>query len=165
MHLFVIFLILILNNCEDKTKPDNTLPTINLISPSDGSTVFEIMPIKVEVNDNVGIDRVEFYIGAQLVGTIRNEPYIYYWNTTSLENGSIRTIQCRAYDTSENEAITPSIVVTVNNEGRAPASVSLFYQNVTDKHKYKVDLNWTQSMDLDFKQYIVQKADIVGLAP
>lgn len=160
--LFLLILLpILLYTCEDKTEPDNISPTINLISPSDGSTVFEIMPIKVDVTDNVGIDRVEFYVGAQLEGTIQNEPYIYYWNTTSIENGSIRTIQCRAYDTSDNEAITPSIIVTVNNEGREPASVSLFYQNDTDQHKYKVDLTWTKSIDLDFNQYLVQKADSI----
>lgn len=160
-YLFLLFLplLILLYTCEDRTEPDNISPTINLISPSDGSTVFEIMPIKVDVTDNVGIDRVEFYIGAQLMGTIQNEPYIYYWNTTSIENGTIRTIQCRAYDTSNNEAITPSITVIVNNEGKNPVPVSLFYQINSDEHKYKVELNWTKSVDLDFNQYLVQKAD------
>lgn len=156
----LLILLILSISCENPEEPDTISPSINLISPSDGSTVFEITPIKVNVSDNEGIDRVEFFIGAQLVGTILNEPFTYYWNTTAIENGSIRTIQCRAYDTSDNEAISPSITVTINNEGRDPTPVSLLSQ--TDLYKYTVDLAWSKSIDLDFKQYLIQKADTIN---
>ncbi|MBL7109515.1 MAG: hypothetical protein ISS11_04655, partial [Candidatus Marinimicrobia bacterium] len=161
VFLTSLLILLILGiNCENPEEPDTISPSIDLISPSDGSTVFEITPIKVNVSDNEGIDRVAFYIGAQLTGTISNEPYTYYWNTTAIEDGSIRTIQCRAYDTSDNEAISPSITVNINNEGRDPAPVSLPYQ--TDTYKYKVELTWTKSTDIDFNQYLIQKADSIS---
>jgi|SaaInlLV_10m_DNA_2_1039722.scaffolds.fasta_scaffold03963_3 hypothetical protein len=155
----ILILIILCLNCENSEKPDTIRPIINLSSPSDGSTVYEITPIKANVSDNEGIDRVEFYIGAQLVDTISDEPFTHYWNTTTINNGSIRTIQCRAYDTSDNEAISPSINVTINNEGRNPIPVSLSYQTYRDK--YNVDLTWTASTDIDFNKYLIQRADSV----
>jgi len=142
--------------CEET---DTEPPQIELIGPVDGSTVYEIVPITVQASDNKGIERIDFYVGANLIGTDSEEPYIYDWNTTSLEDGSFRSIQCRAYDTSENGAISPSVTVTINNEGRTPMS-SLFHEQDNSK-KYSITLLWQKSIESDFKSYIVHKAESI----
>jgi len=164
MRFFTLFLFLILltiiclmSSCEVN---DTTPPTINLIEPVDGSIVYEIVPIRVDATDNETIDRVEFYVGANLLGDVKSPPYTFFWNTTAIEDGAFRTLQCRAFDDSENEAISPSITVTVNNDGRSPDPVQLLIQSVVNK--YSVEIVWETSKDLDFEQYIIQKADSIS---
>ena len=148
----------LITNCDGN---DTTPPTINLIEPTDGSVVYEIAPIKVQASDNDAVNRVEYYVGAELLGDVKIPPYTYFWNTTTIEDGSVRTLQCRAYDDNENEAISPSITVTVNNEGRSPNPVQLLIQSAINK--YSVEMVWNKSDDIDFDKYIVQKADSIHL--
>ena len=156
LFLIISTIVYLMSSCE---VSDTTPPTINLIEPTDGSIVYEIVPIRVNATDNETIDRVEFYVGADLLGDVKSPPYTFFWNTTAIEDGAIRTLQCRAFDDSENEAISPSITVTVNNEGRSPDPVQLLIQSVVNK--YSVEIVWERSKDLDFDKYIIQKADSI----
>ena len=47
----ILILIILCLNCENSEKPDTIRPIINLSSPSDGSTVYEITPIKANVSE------------------------------------------------------------------------------------------------------------------
>lgn len=63
--------------------------------------------------DNVGVQRVEFYIDGKLKATITALPYNYSWQSKSAKNGS-HTILVIAYDNAGNSAQT-SITITVHN--------------------------------------------------
>jgi membrane carboxypeptidase/penicillin-binding protein PbpC len=60
---------------------DNIAPSVVLTAGEPGQVFTipesEIIPLSAEVNDNIRIDRVEFYHNGQFVGTDRESPYGY----------------------------------------------------------------------------------------
>jgi len=76
---------------------DTILREILDISLVDGSTVYGEVSIEVNVVDNVGIDRVEFYIDNKLVYVDNKEPYLYIWDSSLYELG-IHLIKVVVYD-------------------------------------------------------------------
>jgi len=76
---------------------DTELPEILDISLVGGSTVYGEVSIGVNVVDNVGIDRVEFYIDNKLVNVDNKEPYLYIWDSSLYELG-VHLIKVVVYD-------------------------------------------------------------------
>ncbi|MFX0062256.1 MAG: Ig-like domain-containing protein [Candidatus Hermodarchaeota archaeon] len=95
--------------------PDTTPPTVSITNPADGATVGGTISVTASASDNVGVDKVEFYIDGSLQATDTSPPYSYSWDTTSYSDGS-HTIMAKAYDTSGNTN-TDTITVTVDNTG------------------------------------------------
>ena len=112
------------NNVEE---PDNTPPTIVLTEPAANQTVSGNVSIVVIPNDNVGINRVEFYHGNSLAGTAYTSPYEFVWNTTMEIDDTEHIWYVKAFDTSENEAQTQSIAVYVNNDDNTHPSGFILY--------------------------------------
>ncbi len=115
MAKYIAFLLLVIMiNC---TGADSEPPTVNIIRPSTGEIVSGTVNIEVSATDNESVVRVIIYIDNNAVDTIVNLPYIYQWITTGLADSSIHTIQARAYDPSDNEGISATISVVVDNSG------------------------------------------------
>jgi thermitase len=103
------------NKAETKSiNTDNTPPSLQILQPSDGSTVSKVTEIKVNASDTSGVSRVEFYIDDKLAATVSAEPYTYRWNTRSVRDG-LHTIKVIGYDTYGNNAEI-SINVYVRNK-------------------------------------------------
>jgi hypothetical protein len=94
------------------TTIDNTPPVVNIINPPDGQIVSGTVNIFAEATDNVQVERVEFFIDGLLESTASNSPFDYSWNTALADTG-IHNIFARAYDLSNNSAVSPAITVTV----------------------------------------------------
>ena len=60
---------------------DNVPPTISISNPVSGQTVSGTINFTVNVDDNVGIAQVEFFIDGYSLG-VTEEPYSYLWDTT-----------------------------------------------------------------------------------
>ena len=86
---------------------DNILPTATILYPPAGTrfTDGEEVYIVVDAQDNVGIERVEFYIDGQLLQTDTSGPYEYRWNTTGKGDGRSHTIYIKAYDFVGNTGV------------------------------------------------------------
>jgi len=108
-------LILVYWGCEEEqeVETDITPPNISVEFESytyiiDGvetlSYVTEIVPITVFVDDDGGINKVEFYIDGVLVITDTESPYKYQWNTLQYEDGSEHILRVVVYDNAGNEA-------------------------------------------------------------
>jgi len=112
---WVIFLCLlvfiILVSCSDDDQHTTTLKA-SITGPGHGATVTGIVPITINVSDNAGLTKVEFYIDNILKCT-GIPPCKYNWDTTAVVDGS-HTIKARAYDEKENSA-EHSITVNVDN--------------------------------------------------
>ncbi|MBT5996716.1 MAG: Ig-like domain-containing protein, partial [Candidatus Marinimicrobia bacterium] len=63
----LIFSLLFVFSCEDKVEKDTTPPELTIVSPSSGSTVGEIVQIKVQTTDESGILKVNFFIQNSMV--------------------------------------------------------------------------------------------------
>ena len=92
---------------------DNTPPTIQMLQPNNGKTfqmADEYVTIQPNVNDNVSMSKVEFYVDGQLIATSTISPYNERWLITS---PGPHTIQVKAYDTAGNVAAGPTVTITV----------------------------------------------------
>lgn len=101
------------DNCAD--PPDTTPPTVNVSSPSEGSTVNGQVSISATASDaDSGIQKVEFLVDGAVVGQDTTSPYTYSWDTTAVADGS-HVITARATDGSSNTATSASVNVMVQN--------------------------------------------------
>jgi len=147
----LLFIGLVFWSCEDEQEPeDSTPPTVNITSPQNGTTVYEIATITCMSSDNEGVEKVELWVnGVSTELTDNSEPYSFDWNTTTLEDGNY-TIIIRSYDTSGNTTDSEPITLTVDNSLSNPTSVELYPIN------YENDsfvITWSQNIDADFQSY------------
>ncbi|MCP4581827.1 MAG: hypothetical protein GY839_09415 [candidate division Zixibacteria bacterium] len=114
--LIFVFLLLIISACEkdDPTEPVNDDP-ITITSPTNNSSVTDIVTINTSIGSDYTMLRVDFYIDSDSVYTDSNAPFTYQWDTSIYEDNSTHRIQAVAWD--EEEAYPSNVVnVTVTRE-------------------------------------------------
>jgi thermitase len=94
---------------------DTTPPTVSLTAPAAGATVSGSVTLNASATDNVGVTKVEFYVGSTLLATSTAAPYTTSWNTLAIPNGSY-TLTAKAYDAAQNVGTSTAVTVTVNNQ-------------------------------------------------
>jgi hypothetical protein len=94
---------------------DNIAPSVSLTSPADGVayTDGQTVIINADASDNVGVIRVDFYDGNNLLGRVASSPFSYNWAITSANNGS-HTLVAKAFDAAGNSADSGPVSVTVD---------------------------------------------------
>ena len=100
-YLFIVLLVGVWS-CEDAQENDTTPPTISISSPLSGQTVYEIVDIIVQAQDNKSVDRVEFYVNDSLEFVDNQSTFSFQWNTTIYPDDSEHIIKAIAYDNSDN---------------------------------------------------------------
>jgi len=145
-RLWVILTLLIIFSCED--DKDTTPPELTIVSPTSGSTIGEIVQIKVQTTDKSGILKVDFYIQNSMVLSDTTLPYEYEWNTTTNQDGEYK-IKVVSFDTEENYKEI-EVSVTVDNESKKPSPLDI---TSVEYDLEKMTVKWNQSQDSDFKQY------------
>jgi len=93
---------------------DVTPPVISYSSPLQGSSVSGMLTASCNVSDDVGVDKVEFYVDGVMMAAGNATPYHYQWDTTRVSNGSY-TLTANAYDAAGNIGQSSTVSVTVNN--------------------------------------------------
>jgi Domain of unknown function (DUF4082)/Bacterial Ig-like domain/Bacterial Ig domain len=95
------------------TVPDTAAPTVSLVAPADGSTVFGNVAISARASDNRAFT-VQFQLdGADLGAPQTTAPFDVKWDSRTVPNGT-HSITAIATDTSGNAA-TASASVSVDN--------------------------------------------------
>ena len=96
---------------------DNVPPTISISNPVSGQTVSGTINFTVNVDDNVGIAQVEFFIDGYSIGVVTEEPYSYLWDTTSNigAHGDEHALSAIVIDTAGNTSFSQPILVIVAN--------------------------------------------------
>jgi len=69
----------------------------------------------VKAGDDVGVTKVELYKDGTLLGTDTSSPYTFTWDTTLETDGSVHTLQAKAYDAAGNIGSSSTATVTVDN--------------------------------------------------
>lgn len=91
---------------------DTVAPTVNILSPENGSTVSGTISINVQATDNIGVSKVVLSVDGNVIGSISSTPYTFTWNASSVSDG-LHTLTATASDTSGNTGAY-SIVITKN---------------------------------------------------
>jgi chitinase len=101
---------------------ETTAPTVSIGAPAANSTVSGTVLVNISATDNVGVDKVEYYINGLLKATDTSAPYVYSWDTTAFASG-MYTLMAKAYDSAGNIGQSSSISVTVvNKDSISPAA-------------------------------------------
>lgn len=146
-YIWAIIIFILLFGCAQDTQA----PEVEITYPVNGSVVNGTENITAEATDNEGIERVEFYIDDSLVSTSTALPYTYTWLTTPLQDSTIHALYATAYDAAENEGMSPTISVIVDNGNVCGGFYSFdnfnFYPSSTPDNPPYVELdgngNWT----------------------
>ena len=96
----------------DSDVVDDTAPTVQLTSPTDGSQVSGFVQLLADANDDTAVNHVDFEVNGMVVGTAMIAPYQVAWDTTALAPGAY-DLAARAFDGAGNEAVDEGIRVTV----------------------------------------------------
>jgi len=91
-------------------------PTVSITSPKDGAVIRGVASIKAEASDDVGVERVEYYVEDTLLDTLTESPYEYSWDSTTGDDGQ-QGIKVIAVD-SIGQKTWATVMVTVDNENR-----------------------------------------------
>ncbi|HYH99051.1 Ig-like domain-containing protein [Hyalangium sp.] len=102
---------------------DNTAPATALSAPAQNALVRGTVQVSATASDNQAVSRVEFYVGAMLIGTDTTAPYAVGWDSTTGANGSV-TLTTRAYDLAGNVTISAGLAVSVDNASPTVAITS-----------------------------------------
>lgn len=101
-----------LDRCDQAS--DAASPTVRVTSPSNGATVSGVVPLAATADDDVRVEKVDFWIDGVLRRIDRASPYTYSWDSRTAPAGTHR-IEARAYDIDGNR--TWSTMVTVTSTG------------------------------------------------
>jgi hypothetical protein len=161
-HLILFSLFLIFVSCErgwirnlissEDEIADTIGPTVLISSHTSGQTVFDIITLTVNTEDDGGISKVEFFIDDSLVLTDTESPYQYDWNTTQYESNSEHIIKVISYDNSDNSTESQSILLKVDNTSSLPNGGNITSVTYT---LTEMTVEWEESTDGDFNDYKV----------
>jgi len=95
------------------------IPSCLITAPQNGEVISGTYTISAQAEDDVGVEKVLFYIDDVCVSTDTLAPYSYNWDTTSSSEG-YHTIFAVAFDSASNYGESPSVKAKVNNINDVP---------------------------------------------
>jgi hypothetical protein len=81
---------------------DRDPPTVSLLYPIPETTISGIVNVWVDANDNVRVNKVEFYVDGLPFETDHSAPWGFVWDTRPLADGNEHSLYIKAYDTAGN---------------------------------------------------------------
>ena len=108
-------------NKSQTIKIDATAPNVSITAPASGSSF--ALGTKVNITANAsdvgtgsgaasGLASVAFYRGTTLLGTDKNSPYAFTWNTSGLARGTY-SLTAVATDNAGNTKTSVAVTVTI----------------------------------------------------
>lgn len=135
----VLSLVVWLPGC-DSMGGDDTPPKVTIKSPLANARIGGTVTLEATASDDSGVEKVEFYVNDQRIGTSIAAPWTHRWNTLNFAEGN-HLLQARAYDAAGNEGESAVVRVEVGRpleftfinrvftdiaievEGKAPRSI------------------------------------------
>ena len=99
----------------DSFTPDAALPSVEITSPTSGAAVSGLTTIQTDVDDDVCVEHVDFYVDGVVQGTDLSWPFEFSWDTTGLSEGTEYVLRATAYDLAGNSRSSAEVVVTAVN--------------------------------------------------
>ncbi|MBI1882738.1 MAG: DNRLRE domain-containing protein [Chlamydiae bacterium] len=98
----------------DNLPPDSEPPVITITNPVSNAMLSGAVDLTVNATDNVGIQKVSYFLEGQELASTWLSPFSYSWNTVGTPNGS-DTLLAKAYDYANNETVSAPISLTIAN--------------------------------------------------
>ncbi|HET6854572.1 MAG TPA: S8 family serine peptidase [Pyrinomonadaceae bacterium] len=117
---------------------DTIPPAVGFVYPTNGMSVFGVVPIQISATDNTGVSAVNLILDGTSIGTTTISPYAFQWDSTSVANGP-HTFSVQATDIAGNTSAV-SITVSVNNVSPDTTPPSVAISSPTNGSKVSVNL-------------------------
>jgi hypothetical protein len=76
-------------------------PNVSIVAPTSGASVSGTTNITASASDNVGVQRVEFFVDGVRFHTDNSSPFLFQWNTEQVTEG-LHQLNVRAWDSCGN---------------------------------------------------------------
>ncbi len=123
-------------------------PNVNITNPVNNSIVSDTVNVSATATDDLAVTKVEFLIGAQIVGTdttaSAGNVYRINLNTNTLSEGP-KTLTAKAYDVSSTPANAPTDTRNITIDNQAPSTPTGL--SATAVSGTRIDLSWNASSD------------------
>lgn len=124
---------------------DTTAPTVKFSSPVSGANVSgSSVSLTASATDNIGVNRVEFFVNGVLLASDTTSPYSATWDSAKVANGD-HQLSVRGYDTAGNVSSDGIVVKVSNGDTLAPTAPTGLLAQATAYDK--VSLTWSASSD------------------
>jgi subtilisin family serine protease len=94
-------------------EADTLAPSVGIASPTGGNVAGSVS-VSVGATDNIGVTRVDLYVGGVLFGSDTSAPYTFSVNTLNYVNGTL-SLSARARDAAGNVTTSSGVNVNVAN--------------------------------------------------
>jgi hypothetical protein len=94
--------------------PDTTVPSVSIGVRRANSGGSGALSVTATAYDNVGVNRVEFYVNGILASTTTSAPHVFNWDSAAVPSGSYE-LMARAYDSAGNSARSGNVRLFVPN--------------------------------------------------
>ena len=94
---------------------DITPPIVLITNPVAGQDLTGTVTIEVLAEDDMGIDRIDFFINGDSVYTDPSDPFDYIWDSETVIDDMDHIIAVIGYDLEGNSTFAPPIAVYVDN--------------------------------------------------
>jgi hypothetical protein len=118
------------SGCEIEGE-DGFPPQLTVISPANGDTVAGVVLFTSEVQDNIGVDRIEVLVDGTVHSTAGNAPWQCEWHTFEYESGREYEVILRAWDHAGNYDQCDPLLLTLDNSHIDPHQAWLLRHTTT----------------------------------
>jgi len=94
---------------------DNVAPSVFVLYPITGTVVHDTVQVSVDLQDNIGVTRTEFYVDGALTHSEDNPaaPWIFNWDSSPKADSLSHSIYIKAFDAAGNVGTSGLLIVTV----------------------------------------------------
>jgi len=89
---------------------DTQAPTVRILSPTQGATLWGNTTVSVSASDNVSVTRVELLVNGTVTGASSSAPFNIDWNVNKRSRGTF-FLQSRAFDAAGNSTLSSTVTV------------------------------------------------------
>lgn len=102
---------------------DGLSPTVTLLAPYTSALVGGLVTLTASAQDDLAVERVEFFADGVRVGTDTSAPYEASWNSASVPDG-VHSLSAKAYDASGHVGTSATVQVKTDNTAPLATLVS-----------------------------------------
>lgn len=102
-------------NPDTIVQTDDEAPAAAILFPVNASTISGTVSVSVDLADNIGVSKAEFYVDGQLENSQTNPsiPWVFNWDSSAKADSASHSLYVKAYDAVGNVGTSGLLVVII----------------------------------------------------